>query len=128
DAALLIDSEVGRRDGLEGDVAAGNEGLRRGEPGAKQRTRASEDHLHREAPLNTVTLPQRAPGGKRGTWPVVSWLDCPWLPRSVWARPRLRLSPVAAPRLGGSAVLRRRPLRLGPSPKRREGGKGNLAI
>src|ERR1700724_918374 len=48
--------------------------------------------------------------------PVVSWLDCPCLSRSVWARPRLRLSPVAAPRLGGSAVLRRRPLGLDPCP------------
>src|SRR6202043_3996900 len=36
---------------------------------------------------------------------------------SLWARPRLRLSPVAAPRLGGAKVIR--PRSLGPSPKGR---------
>src|SRR6202047_2012999 len=44
---------------------------------------------------------------------VVSWLGCPCLPPAVWARGRTPTPP---------------PSRLGPSPKRREGGKGNLAI
>src|SRR6202043_1429746 len=56
---------------------------------------------------------------------VVSWLDCPCLPPAVWARPRLRLSPVAAPRLGEFAVLRHRPLDLDPRPN---GGREARAI
>src|SRR6202047_1234628 len=66
----------------------------------------------------------RGPSGPSGS--VLARLPLP--PAAVWPSPRLRLSPVSPPWLGGSAVLRRRPLDLDPRPNGggRQGQSSNL--